>query len=152
MTVHTRIGGLRPPLTRLHFFVPGTPIPQGSKQPVTMRESSPGLVAWRHDVIVMARQARAGRWPCVVPPGVVRVQALFRFNRPKSGLWKDAVHPGRPPDLDKLQRAVGDALTMAGVVVDDAQIVEWFTWKRWVEPGGLAPGVGVMVERLEVTG
>ena len=35
------------------------------------------------------------------------------------------------PDLDKLCRAIGDALTQSGVLRDDALIAEWVARKQW---------------------
>jgi hypothetical protein len=43
--------------------------------------------------------------------------------------------PSRPPDVDKLQRAIGDALTKSKVITDDARIVQWVAGKRWAPPG-----------------
>ena len=36
-------------------------------------------------------------------------------------------------DVDKCIRLLGDALTLAGVVADDGQIVEWTASKHWTE-------------------
>ena len=40
-----------------------------------------------------------------------------------------------PPDVDKLQRAVGDALKKARILTDDSRIVQWIAGKRWAPPG-----------------
>ena len=43
-------------------------------------------------------------------------------------------------DADKHARAIGDALTIAGVIADDSLIVDFTIYKRWaigVEPGAL---------------
>ena len=51
-----------------------------------------------------------------------------------------------PPDLDKLQRAVGDALSInAGLIKDDAQIIEWHARKEYGDQGGVV----IQVEFLE---
>jgi len=48
------------------------------------------------------------------------------------------------PDLDKLERAIGDALTDAGVWVDDGQVVNSHTQKWYAE----TPGVHITVLEL----
>lgn len=49
------------------------------------------------------------------------------------------------PDLDNLSKAICDALTQAGVIVDDQRVVELRMSKSYV-PMGTAPYVGVRVE------
>ena len=73
--------------------------------------------------------------------GPVEVQAHFVFPRPKSHYHSSKKRQGElrgdaplwhtsAPDLDKLQRAIGDAL--AGVVIrDDAQIARWRVSKSY---------------------
>ena len=58
----------------------------------------------------------------------------FRFHRPKS-LSKKVKHHTKKPDLDKLQRAIGDALTASGLITDDSCIVEWRARKVYAEQG-----------------
>ena len=61
---------------------------------------------------------------------------LFRSHYTGKGALKASapVAPGKP-DLDKLARAVGDALT--GVAYrDDAQITRWHLQKRYGEQAG----------------
>lgn len=78
--------------------------------------------------------------------GPVLVTATFTFPRPKSHyrtgknahlLRDDAPHyKTGHPDLDKLQRAIGDSLT--GIVVrDDKQIVAWNTVKSYADLAGV---------------
>jgi crossover junction endodeoxyribonuclease RusA len=74
--------------------------------------------------------------------GPVAVALAFRMPRPKSS------KPGQPadkrPDLDKLVRAVLDALTSAGMYEDDARVVDLRASKQLSEPG-TSPGVWVTV-------
>ena len=63
----------------------------------------------------------------------VAISAVFQMPKPKTTKYPD--YPGGTPDLDKLQRAVGDALTASGIVEDDARIVRWHTDETWA--GGL---------------
>ena len=53
--------------------------------------------------------------------------------RRNAGVLKDSAPGGKAtaPDLDKLCRALGDALTQSGVLRDDALIVEWVARKQW---------------------
>lgn len=84
-----------------------------------------------------------------IPPGVepldgpVSLTVLFELPRPKSLRQKDVAHTKRP-DLDKLVRAIGDALT--GVVYrDDSQVVDIRASKAY----GAQPGVWVSVSSME---
>ena len=78
------------------------------------------------------------------------VELVFFFPRPKShltstGMLKASAPTFRAqrPDVDKLTRAVLDALT--GIVyVDDCQVVSLLAQKEW----GTSPGVHVIIESL----
>lgn len=127
------------------FFAEGTPRPQGSKKHVghgRMVEMSKGLPAWRAALVTAATAAHHG------PPydGPVTVTAVFVFPRAKALKDKPAPPHTSPSDLDKLQRAVGDSLTAAGVFHDDSQINMWFSHKRRATPGE-SEGVHVLVEK-----
>lgn len=101
------------------FFVPGRPVTQGSKTRTKhggMRESAKGWAAWRKVVAQIAMIERRGH--CFEGP--VYVDAEFRFLRPAR-----AKNSYPSPDVDKLQRAIGDALQAGGVLHDDRQIVRW---------------------------
>lgn len=113
------------------FDVIGTPKPQGSMKAFmagghARQKPSGGLefAAWRNAVSEAARhQAEiVGKLD-----GPLRLNVLFRFDMPKSRP-KAARELGRAPkttapDLDKLVRAIGDALTAAGLIRDDALFV-----------------------------
>jgi len=116
------------------LVVPGVPAPQGSKNPWG-GEANPNVKAWRATVAEHARKNGTA-----VVDGPVVVSATFVFPRPKkhfrTGKNAHLMRDDAPswysakPDLDKLQRAIGDALT--GVVVrDDSQIVFWKARKRY---------------------
>jgi Holliday junction resolvase RusA-like endonuclease len=117
----------------LTFVVPGVPVPQGSKQPWGA-EVNPHVKSWRASVAEVAAAAMLDG-PFIGPVSVV---ADFHFPRPKGhyGTGRNATvlkeraprYHGSMPDLDKLQRALGDALK--GVVLrDDSQIALWMTSK-----------------------
>lgn len=118
------------------FKVAGIPIPQGSKNPWG-GEANPKTRPWRGHVSQVAAEAMQFQHRNVIL-GPVKVTILFAFPRPKSHfrtgknahlLREDAPYYKQgKPDLDKLQRAIGDALT--GVVIrDDSQIVQWNSTK-----------------------
>lgn len=99
------------------------------------------LNGWRRQISEAAWLATNG----VQMRGPVEVRAMFYFDRPKShyrsnGETKpDALaYVIKKPDLDKLIRAVGDALTDS-IIEDDAHIVHWTCGKYWADdhPQGL---------------
>jgi crossover junction endodeoxyribonuclease RusA len=123
------------PLMELPFTVYGVPRPQGSKRHVgngRMIESSPRVAEWRTLVAHTASIERAGQ---PVIEGPVTVDVVFGFGLPKRPGTRRSQDPHtQRPDLDKLVRAVLDALT--GVMyTDDSQVVELSARKVWVETG-----------------
>jgi crossover junction endodeoxyribonuclease RusA len=129
----------------LFFWVAGCPAPQGSKvrTPYGMREASKHVPAWREAVrsaAVVAMDADDGFVP--VAAGAVRLDVQFVFKRPtghyRSGARWTELRPrfvqarrSYRPDVDKLARAVMDALTAAGVWSDDAQVDRLVVEKVW---------------------
>lgn len=126
--------------------IPGTPQQQGSKTVYHRRtvDSNKNLAPWRADAIWYLRRAMQQQM-VVQYTGPVLVRATFMYRRPAAhyGTGRNALilKPSAPtfkasaPDLDKLQRALGDALTQAGVLRDDCLIVGWHTRKLWGEAG-----------------
>lgn len=124
------------------FTIPGTPQQQGSKRHIGPRsiEANPNLAPWRADALHYLQQAMTAQLVTQFV-GPVEVHARFYYGRPLShyGTGRNAslLKRGAPgfkasaPDLDKLCRALGDALTLAGVVRDDALIVIWSATKEW---------------------
>lgn len=123
------------------IFVPGAPAPQGSKRHVghgRMIESSTAVGPWRERV---ALAVHAERWPLLTGP--VAVDLSFVMPRPKSTPKRRTPAAIKRPDLDKLERAILDALT--GIAFqDDAQVVELGASKRLASPAG-QPGVWISV-------
>jgi crossover junction endodeoxyribonuclease RusA len=91
------------------------------------------LATWRSSIALAAR--KAGAFPNRNP---VTITMDFIFTRPKT---VKRLMPTVPPDLDKLVRAVLDALT-AIAYIDDSQVVEIYAKKTY----GLSPGVKVQVD------
>lgn len=144
-------------MTRVEFNVLGEPQPQGSKTTVVragrrpvMREDNPLTGPWRSTVTAAAVKAMGDRQ---LRSGPLRLRVVFVFPRP-AGHWGTGRNAGRlkpsapvycrtRPDVDKLLRAVGDALT--GVVFrDDAQVVIVAAEKHYGEP----PCAHVVIEEL----
>lgn len=136
-------------MTTTQFWVGGLAAPQGSKNPWG-GESSKQLKPWRNDVKAAATAAMGSETPSFGPIDLV---CHFVFQRPKAhygtGGRAEILKESAPlfvvkqPDLDKLIRAIGDALT--GVVYrDDAQIASLHTTKSY----GDRPGVLIHTEDL----
>lgn len=111
----------------LSFVVYGQPVTQGSKKIKYIRgkpvpvEASEGLDTWRDSVRVMARQAMrewAASNGCPWTPLNEAVVVRIVLTVPGSDTNLD---PTGPPDLDKLERAAGDALAPVPLSPKDAQ-------------------------------
>lgn len=120
--------------TALAFTVPGQGVPQGSKNAyrrgdrIVLVESSSRLPAWRSQVVEQASRAiehSVGEFPI---DGPVQVWVTFSLKHPKRN---GTPWPTKRPDVDKLARAVLDALTIAGVFGDDSQVVHLTARKVW---------------------
>ncbi|MFI6215655.1 RusA family crossover junction endodeoxyribonuclease [Nocardia brasiliensis] len=123
------------------LFVPGDAAPQGSKRHVgggRMVESSKLVGPWRERVALAAH-----RHGFPVLTGPVSVALEFVRPRPVSTPKRRTPPAVKKPDLDKLTRAILDALT--GIAFgDDAQVTEILARKRLAEIGE-TPGVWIAV-------
>lgn len=147
---------------RIAIRVHGLPIPQGSK--VANRHgggvrdaNATRLHAWRLDVTAAAIDQARYTEPLTGP---VRAWLRFTFTRPPShygtGRNEHILKPSAPAypghgcgDIDKLQRAVFDALTVAKVYADDTQVVDVRARKFYVGDHELAldqAGVDIILE------
>jgi crossover junction endodeoxyribonuclease RusA len=134
---------------QLEFFVPGTPRPQGSHDPRRRGPrgqlvNHPNLELWRDDVAHLAMGERRGHWPTAT--GAVSVSLWFAMNKTKAHGFP-ADYPIGPPDIDKLTRAILDALVRAQLFADDAQVVSLAAHKHW--EGDVGPGVLVRISLIE---
>lgn len=123
-----------------------TPAPKGSYRfvrghaiPMSKREKP-----WRNLVsdnarIAMTRE-KFTQFDKYVP---VSVRITFFMPRPKT---VKRHMPTVPPDIDKLCRAILDALTDAGVWVDDSQVVDLGATKIYAS--GIHVGAHITVEGL----
>lgn len=121
---------------RVTFLVPGEPVPQGSSRAVTNQRTgmttiisdNPRLRAWRREVRGVAKLYLTA--PRGYPlSGPVELFLTFRVKAPQAlrPAKRHIVEPHVLPDLDKLVRAIGDALSKdhgePGVAYkDDGQI------------------------------
>jgi crossover junction endodeoxyribonuclease RusA len=132
---------------RFCVFVAGHPAPQGSKRHVgngVMIESSKHVKPWRSDV----RSACLGGdgQPMVYFDGPVSVRLDFVLKRPISTPKRHTPAAVKKPDIDKLGRAVLDAIGSAGIWRDDSQVVKLSAVKRLAEIDE-APGCHIRIER-----
>jgi crossover junction endodeoxyribonuclease RusA len=150
----------------IRFEVLGTPTPKGSMRAVARfgrafvvpggdSETRKRLATWDQNVREGAAIAcRAAGFDLETPAfvdGPVRVLLTFRLRRPK-GHWnktglspKAPLYPAVKPDVDKLERAVLDALT--GVAfADDAQVCEVIKNKVYAYPG--EEGATITIESM----
>lgn len=156
-------------MTELTFVVRGLPVAQGTARAFVAggkariatdsnRTNSP-IGAWRASIATEARMAMGRQ---VAFDGPVVVTAYFVFPRPKSHylpanrsrpvaeLRLDAprFHTAKP-DLDKLERALLDAITNV-VIGDDATVAGLVGWKEY-EDEERRPGVVVRIAPLRRT-
>jgi len=129
---------------KLSFFVAGHPVTQGSKRAFVNKHTGRAallddnrakLVNWRHDIADEARKAWRGR---ETEKGPVIMRLQFYLPKPKSAPKKRVTYPigKRSGDLDKLERAVFDAISGV-IILDDAQVISCCHSKAWGEPGAL---------------
>ncbi len=116
--------------------VRGIPKPQGSMRAFVVKgrpiitSSTKGLKAWRN-LVALAAQAKA---PQELIEGPLHIDLDFKLPKPKSEPKRKRTWPSRRPDLDKLIRAILDALT--GIVFrDDSQVISIYAAKDWGTPG-----------------
>lgn len=120
----------------LSIFIPGDPAPQGSKRHVgrgVMVESSRRVAPWRNDIRAALIDLRGQ--PKTYFDGPVRIALEFVLYRPQSTPKRKTPPAVKKPDLDKLMRAVLDAVGSAGVWRDDSQVTQTICSKRLAEIG-----------------
>lgn len=115
----------------LDLFIPGRPAPQGSKRHVgggRLIESSKHVAPWRTTVAWAAAQA----YDAAPIDGPVLLRMDFVMPRPTSTPKRRTPAAIKYPDLDKLIRAAGDALS--GIVWrNDSMVVDMRATKRLAE-------------------
>jgi|SRR5262245_7686618 len=127
------------------FTVVGEAKPQGSTRARTFQNPRTGawktaithsnrasLLQWRQDIRA-AIQLQVPQLANALLRGPVAVRVRFLMPKPPS-ISKRRLFPTVAPDVDKLIRAVGDALEST-VFVNDAQVVHWDAWKVYTAEG-----------------
>lgn len=148
------------------FTVNGIPAQQGSKKAfvvkgraVVVDDNKGPLKTWRQTVQAAAQTAIANHPTCPVPAyddGPLEVTVIYRMPRPQAHYGTRAgqrylkpsapVHVDRLPDIDKLDRAILDALTAAGMWRDDRQVARLCVEKVYADPG--IPGADITVTTI----
>lgn len=131
----------------IEFFVPGKPQAQGSKVKGrwgNMREANNELGPWRERVAIAAYEAAGGM---VFESGEQIALGLeFILYRPASAPKTKWLPATKKPDIDKMERAIQDALTHV-LWPDDAQVTHVIKFKRVAESGE-GPGAHIWVDRV----
>lgn len=124
------------------LFIPGIPASKGSYRPITGRSRTTGKPVTR--LIPMDRKERPWRdhvrdtilshkHPTIPHNSYVTVETTFYLPRPKTIPPTKRKHPTVKPDIDKLQRALYDAITETHIWHDDCQITDVTSHKRYAD-------------------
>ncbi|MDN4173951.1 RusA family crossover junction endodeoxyribonuclease [Nocardioides sp. SOB77] len=149
---------------RIGIRVYGTPITQGSKTANRFGggvrdDNAKTLKPWRNHVEAVAKDTC--RYHETIT-GPVRIWVRFTFDRPREhyGTGRNSevikerflhAQPTYKKDIDKLQRAVFDALTAAAVWADDGLVVDVRARKFYAHGHELAldeAGVDIVIEEI----
>lgn len=150
-------------MTSLTFTIYGEAASQGSHKAFIVKgkpritDSNENLAPWRSVVVAAAREAMPVDWQPIT--GAVLVTIMFHLRRPASAPKTIDVHATKKPDIEKLVRAIHDALTDAGVWLDDSQVVSLRADKQYAVPPTLvriydpevhapSPCVSVLVQEV----
>jgi crossover junction endodeoxyribonuclease RusA len=122
----------------LAVIVPGTPVPQGSKNAylrggrIVLVESAKALKSYRAEVSAAVRSAATEvGFRKVARPGAVHIHISFSFVRPKTNRNPD--HTVKP-DIDKLCRTILDGITQTEQVFeDDSQVTMLTALKQYAD-------------------
>ena len=110
-------------------LIPGPPIgkgrPRGTSIGGHVRVYTPQKTAdWERAAALLMRQA----WRNAPCEELVEVEVIAVFHRPKRLLRKKdpecRIWHGSKPDIDNVVKCALDAMVMAGVIRDDAQVVD----------------------------
>ena len=151
--------------TSIEFYARGLPLPEGSTKSfiikpkdggrarVATTHNNPKMEKWRQDIkaAAIARNDEVFEGDRFFRPknknhigDGVRVVCTFYMHRPKNA--KAGSYPSVYPDVDKLARAVLDALTDV-LWDDDSQVIVLMVRKQYQKEGE-GPGVNVLVENI----
>ena len=127
MQIGVEVFGLPQPQGSVRAF-----LPKGGNRPVLTCDNAK-VKPWRQDVAALAAVAMHEKGQKILSrPRAVQVKVTFYFQKPKSS-GKNIQFKTTKPDLDKLLRALLDALT--GIAFeDDAQVVACHVYKAFGVP------------------
>ena len=100
-----------------------------------MFESNNKLKPWREtmsNALTAWTATFSGAWEPF--DGPLFVDVTFHMPQPKRPKYS---LPAVKPDCDKLERALGDAMTTSGLIRDDARITTWHARKRYSDTPGI---------------
>ena len=114
------------------FLVPGEPVGQGSMKHIgngrMIASNDKKLKVWRQAIIDAVHQNFLDAEHVVFFDSAIKLEVAFCVERPKTVKRE---FPTTPYDLDKQIRAIGDALTLSGLISDDAIITDILASKRY---------------------
>lgn len=138
------------------LFVPGVPVAKGNmirNRYGATYDKTKNLKPW---AATITADVSAAGWNPIPKDRPVRVSLMFRLPRPKghygTGRNADRLKDSAPkwhakkPDIDKLARAVLDAIVAAGALRDDGQVSHLSAAKCYAT----TPGVEIEVEPIAV--
>lgn len=129
----------------IELFAEGTPVPQGSFRHIgngRIISANPKLNTWRQTIADQIAQQTHHR----LVEARIRLELVFTLPRPKSVSIKRRAVPTTKPDLDKLTRAVMDAISLeryCQIIKDDSQVTDLHAAKRYADH--TPPGVRIMI-------
>jgi Holliday junction resolvase RusA-like endonuclease len=132
-------------MAEVSFSVSGDPASQGSHaimQGRIVQVNSKKHKAWRTAIVNEVIATLPADWEPIDDP----CELIVMFYLPKPATVKRS-SPSVAPDLDKLVRAVGDALAIAGVYTDDSRITRISARKLYAQ--GIEPGASIVVKSIE---
>lgn len=142
----------------------GDPVPKGSMHCIGKRgrvnhvlidNQADELRKWQPKITRAGEDALARRQGVPLPDGPIDVALTVTVARPATISYAERPWPTKRSagDIDKLQRAVYDALQNSGLIKDDALIVHCDVWHCYPDtvdcPGRLdRPGIVIRVDPL----
>ena len=135
-------------MSNFSFAVLGEPVGQGSMKHIgngrMIASNDKKLKPWRLAVVNAIQQRWLDDEHVVYFDQAIKLEVAFCVERPKT-VKREL--PTTPYDLDKLVRAIGDALTVSGLISDDAIITDILAAKRYSD--GCPFGAHVVISVIE---
>lgn len=155
----TTAAAIRATSDRISLWIPGPPPTQGSVKYVGMgriiHDNSAKLSVWRAQLRHAVEALTPDDHKHLPLEGPLELAVMATLRRPirhyrKSGQLKQTAPtlPTVRPDLDKIIRAIDDALTLANAWRDDSQVVRVLALKAYaLDP--LEEGTEVLIRRAQ---